>query len=99
MGAIMKVAAILLNFFIPGVGSLVIGSVGQGVTQLILYFLGLIFTFTLIGAILGIPMMLGAWIWGLVTAATYNEIPPVPQQIHIIQNNVAAPTPDTTGQS
>jgi TM2 domain-containing membrane protein YozV len=45
----VKTAAIVLNFFLPGVGSLVIGKVGQGVTQLILYCLGVLFTFTLIG--------------------------------------------------
>jgi TM2 domain-containing membrane protein YozV len=89
----MKAGAIILNFFFPGVGSLIIGSVGQGIAQLVLYLLGIIFTFTLIGAILGIPMMLGAWIWGLVTAATYNEVPPVPQQIHIIHNNAPPPQP------
>lgn len=87
----MKAGAIILNFFFPGVGSLIIGQVGQGITQLIMYILGVFFTFTLIGAFLGIPMMLAAWIWGLVTAANYNEIPPQPQQIHIIHNT--APTP------
>lgn len=80
----MKIAAILLNFFFPGVGSLVIGKVGIGITQLLLYFVGWFFTFTLIGAIIGLPMSLAAWIWGLVTAATYEE---QPVQVHVIHSN------------
>jgi TM2 domain-containing membrane protein YozV len=36
----MRVLAILLNFFIPGVGSFVIGRIGQGIGQILLYGLG-----------------------------------------------------------
>lgn len=78
----MKAAAIIVNFFFPGIGSLIIGKTGAGVTQLILYVVGVFFTFTIIGAIIGIPMVLAAWIWGLVTAATYEEAPAQPQQVH-----------------
>lgn len=84
----MKGGAIILNFFFPGVGSLIIGQVGQGITQLILYGMGVLFTFTLIGAIIGLPMMLAAWIWGLVTAASYNE---KPTEIHIIHSGYPPP--------
>ncbi|HVJ03548.1 MAG TPA: hypothetical protein VM662_15315 [Sphingomonas sp.] len=79
----MKIAAIILNFFFPGVGSLVIGKTGAGIAQLILYIVGVAFTLTIIGAILGIPMSLGAWIWGLVTAATYEEQPVQVQVVHV----------------
>lgn len=84
----VKTAAIILNFFLPGVGSLVIGKVGQGITQLILYCLGVLFTFTLIGAFVGIPMMLAAWIWGMVTAASSD---PAPVQVTVIHQQAAAP--------
>lgn len=88
----MKTAAIVLNFFLPGVGSLVIGKVGQGITQLILYWLGVLFTFTLIGAFLGIPLMLAAWIWGVMTAASSD---PAPVQVTVIhqQPGTAHPAP------
>lgn len=82
----MKVAAVLLNFFIPGVGSLVIGKTGSGITQLLLYFFGWVFTATLIGAIIGIPMVIAAWIWGLVTAATFDEQTANPVQVHIVHS-------------
>lgn len=84
----MKTAAIILNFFLPGVGSLVIGKVGQGITQLILYWLGVLFTFTLIGAFLGIPLMLAAWIWGMVTAASSD---PAPVQVTVVHQQAPLP--------
>lgn len=91
----MKTAAIVLNFFLPGVGSLVIGKPGQGITQLILYWLGVVFTFTLIGAFLGIPLMLAAWIWGMVTAASSE---PAPMQVTVIHQQAAVPnSPPTQG--
>lgn len=69
----MKIVAIIVNFFIPGIGSLIIGKVGTGIAQLAIYGLGVLFTLTVIGVIIGGPMMLAAWIWGLITAATYEE--------------------------
>lgn len=65
----MKALAIILNVLIPGVGSFVVGKVGQGLGQIIIWGLGFLLTvFTLgFGAIIGFPMMLAAWIWGLVT--------------------------------
>jgi len=83
----MKAAAILLNFFFPGVGSLVIGKSSEGAIQLVLYIMGLILTLTLIGAIIGVPMMLAAWIWGLVTAASYQE---TTQVVHVVHSGYPA---------
>ena len=88
----MKGLAIILNIFLPGVGSLVIGKVGQGVAQIIIYWIGVLFTFTMIGAIIGVPMMIGAWIWGLVTAAGSDSSAPV--QVTVIQQN--APSGNAT---
>ncbi len=80
----MKAVAIILNFFIPGVGSLVIGKTGAGIAQLAIYFIGVFCTLSVIGALLGLPMMLGAWIWGLVTAATHVD---QPVEVHVIHTN------------
>jgi TM2 domain-containing membrane protein YozV len=87
----MKAVAIILNFFIPGVGSLVIGKTGAGVAQLIIYFVGLFLTLTVIGVIIGGPMMLGAWIWGLVTAATHVD---QPVQVHVVHTHQPGGSPD-----
>jgi TM2 domain-containing membrane protein YozV len=53
---------LILSFFIPGLGSMVNGNVGIGVTILLLYILGVILSIFLIG----IPIAVGVWIWGLV---------------------------------
>ena len=80
----MKALAIIGNVLFPGIGSFFINKVGEGIGQLVLYILGLIFTFTVFGAIFGIPMMIGAWIWGVVIAANAN---PEPQTINVIHTN------------
>jgi TM2 domain-containing membrane protein YozV len=56
--------SVLLSVFIPGLGSMVNGNVGVGVTILVLNIMGLFLVLFLIG----IPIMLGTWIWGLVDA-------------------------------
>ena len=63
----MNVLAILANVVFPGVGTLIVGKTGSGIIQLILYSVGLLLTFTFIGAIVGVPLCIGVWIWGLVS--------------------------------
>ncbi|MEO1731430.1 MAG: hypothetical protein AAFR64_11895, partial [Pseudomonadota bacterium] len=93
----MKIAAVIINFFIPGIGSLIIGKTTEGIIQLLLYFFGLFLTITVLGAIIGAPMMLAAWIWGLVTAATYNEEPSV-THVHHTYDTGAPGTPAQPAQ-
>ena len=56
--------SVLLSIFIPGLGSMVNDNAGVGVTILILNIIGWILAIVLIG----IPLALGTWIWGLVDA-------------------------------
>ncbi len=56
--------SVLLSIFIPGLGSMVNDHVSTGVTILLLNILGLVLAVFLIG----IPIMIGTWIWGLVDA-------------------------------
>ena len=56
--------SLLVSFFIPGVGSMINGDVGTGVAILVLYIVGWLTSFFLIG----IPLAIGAWIWGLIDA-------------------------------
>jgi TM2 domain-containing membrane protein YozV len=58
--------ALLVSFFVPGVGTMMNGEVGKGVGILVGYIVSVFLTIILIG-ILG---MLGFWIWGMVDA--YN---------------------------
>jgi TM2 domain-containing membrane protein YozV len=57
---------VVLSFFIPGLGTMVNGSAGRGVLILALYAVGWLLSFFLIG----IPILIGAWIWGLVDGYT-----------------------------
>jgi TM2 domain-containing membrane protein YozV len=56
--------SLIVSFFIPGVGSMINGDVGTGVAILILYIVGIGLAFFLIG----IPILIGAWIWGMIDA-------------------------------
>jgi len=56
--------SVLLSVFIPGLGSMVNGNVGVGVAILLLNIVGWILALALIG----IPLAIGTWIWGLVDA-------------------------------
>ena len=70
------VVALIVNLFIPGVGTIINGHTRTGVWQLVLYcgsiLLGTIFTITIIGAIIGIPILVigptAAWIWALISS-------------------------------
>jgi TM2 domain-containing membrane protein YozV len=56
--------SVLLSIFIPGLGSMVNDNVGTGVAILVLNIIGWILAIVLIG----IPLAIGTWIWGLVDA-------------------------------
>ena len=53
---------VILSFFIPGLGTIVNGDTARGAIILGLYVFGWILTIILIG----FPILIGAWIWGLV---------------------------------
>ncbi len=53
---------VLLSFFIPGLGSMVNGRPAKGILILITYVIGWVLTLVLIG----VPILFGAWIWGMV---------------------------------
>lgn len=60
----IAIAALLLNIFIlPGLGSLIAGRTKEGVIQVILVAVSI----PLLFLIIGIPLLIGVWIWALVT--------------------------------
>jgi TM2 domain-containing membrane protein YozV len=81
----MKALAVILNIFLPGVGSFVVGKAGQGIAQILIFGLGFLLNIVTLGfgAIIGIPMMIGAWIWGLITALGSSS---TPIQVNIVDN-------------
>ena len=66
----MKAIAIIINIFFPGIGTLIIGKVGQGITQIILTILAIVLTTTGILSIIGIPLAIGVWIWALISVTS-----------------------------
>ena len=56
--------ALLASFFIPGLGSMLVERVGTGVMILVCYIVAAMFSVILIG----IPFLLGFWVWGMVDA-------------------------------
>lgn len=71
----MKIVAIVINIFFPGIGTLIVGKWGQGITQIILGIIAAIFIFTGIGAIIGGPLAFIVWIWAIVSAANSQPEP------------------------
>jgi hypothetical protein len=66
IGSGQAVAAMFLNAMVcPGVGSLVGGKTGTGLAQLSLFLIGL----PLAVIAVGLPLVLGAWVWGIATGA------------------------------
>ena len=69
----MNIVAVIVNFFIPGIGSFMVGKGGAGVAQLLIFLVGLFFVVTVFLLPVGLGLMAIAWIWGLITAATANN--------------------------
>ncbi len=74
-------AGLLLNaLMLPGLGSLVGGKTTEGLLQLTLLFVGFPLAFVLVG----IPMVITAWVWGIVTG------------VRMLQESKSLPPPATT---
>ena len=63
----LAIAALIINIFIPGLGSLIAGKTKEGLWQLGLSIGGSILTMTMILIFVGIPMSIMAWVWGIIT--------------------------------
>ncbi len=72
----LAIAALIINLIIlPDLGSIIGGKTSQGIWQIVLFvgglLIGFMLTLTIIGALIGIPLMviapIAAWIWALVT--------------------------------
>jgi hypothetical protein len=69
----MAIAGLIVNIFLPGIGTLMCGKIAQGIIQVCLGVLSLLLNLTIILAIFGIPLYFGVWIWAIVSAATAIE--------------------------
>lgn len=61
----MSIAGLILNaFFWPGLGTIINGDTQKGIIQMVLTLVSL----PLMIIIVGIPLLIGTWIWALVTS-------------------------------
>ncbi len=71
----MKALAIIVNIFLPGIGTLIVKKYSQGIIQIVLGIIAAILTLTGILSIVGIPLAFGVWIWAIVSAANAEDKP------------------------
>lgn len=60
----LGIIVLILNVFLPGIGTIAAGRVSEGLMQFILYVIGAFLSFFVIG----IPIVIIVWIWALVTS-------------------------------
>jgi TM2 domain-containing membrane protein YozV len=60
--------SLIVSFFLPGVGSMINGDTGVGIAILLLWLLSLGLDITFFGLIVGVPLGIGVFIWGLIDA-------------------------------
>jgi len=58
---------VILNLLVPGIGNIYLGKYVMGVVLLFLYVLSWIFNFTLVGMIVGMPLLGMTWLIALIT--------------------------------
>ena len=65
-----RVLGVIINLFLPGVGTLIVGRMAEGVLQIVIDIVATILTFTVIFSPVALGMFIVVWLWGLVSAAT-----------------------------
>src|SRR5260370_7257712 len=60
--------SLIVSFFLPGVGSMINGDVGIGITILLLWLLAFFLDATIFGLVVGLPLGLATFIRGLISA-------------------------------
>jgi len=63
----MKMIGIIINVFFPGIGTIIVKQTGKGILQGAAYILGIVLTVSFILSVVGIPLMIGAWLWAIIT--------------------------------
>jgi len=64
----LAIVCLLLNILVfPGLGTVVGGRVSEGILQIILLIIGIALSFFLIG----IPLVILVWVWGLITGIQF----------------------------
>lgn len=69
----MKALGIIVNIFLPGIGTMIVGKVGEGLLQLIFVGVAWLLSITVVGVVIGGPLGFIVWIWALISTITYQE--------------------------
>ena len=65
----MKILSVIVNIFIPGIGTMMMGRIGTGIIQLILLGIANLMIWTFILGIIGWPLYAIVWLWAVVGVA------------------------------
>jgi len=60
------IAGLIVNLFLPGLGTIIMGKNEVGVIQLVLSLAGVFLIATIFGMIIGCPLWVAMWIWALI---------------------------------
>ena len=61
------IVGLIINLFIPGLGTIVSGRYDIGIAQLVLALVGVFLLPTVMGTAIGILILIGVWVWALVS--------------------------------
>lgn len=75
-----KIIAFVLNLFVPGLGTFFVGRIGTAIIQLLLLLIGVA---TIAFGGIGLLIILGDWIWGLVTVVQAGR---KPTTVYVVQH-------------
>lgn len=60
------IAGLLVNLFLPGLGTIINGKYDIGTIQIILSLAGIFFSVTSVGVVIGLSLFISIWIWALI---------------------------------
>jgi len=76
-----KTIIIIMNFFVPGAGTIFTGKILQAIIQLLLTVIAWAFYFSFFLAFIGLILFGISWIWALVIGLNHNSAVPAPTGI------------------
>lgn len=65
----LRIIGVAVNIVCPGIGTMIVGKIPQGITQFFLFVISLFCMFSVVFSLIGFPIFVVAWVWGIVSAA------------------------------
>ena len=68
----LPIVGLILNILIlPGLGTTINKQFTSGIIQMVMAIVGFLLTITILGIIVGVPLMIAAWIWALISGIKF----------------------------